>query len=227
MNTFVNSDNQPDFFIVLAETEKMKIQYLKIMALISIFGLSGCSGNTDPSEWSKSKTDKWFEKGDWHKGWAVTPDNSINRLAFLKEYFKDSGRWNKAFAFLKDNDLAKLELKRYDLDGDSLYVIVSEYNTKDPEDARFEAHRKYIDIQYVVSGVELIGIAPLVSRVSVLQEYDATKDIEFLSVKQGMTVQATEASFFIFFPDDAHMPGLKVTTNAPVRKVVVKIKIDR
>jgi len=196
------------------------------MVLTSFFGLFGCSGTSDPSTWSSDKTNKWFEKGDWHKGWSVRPDNSINKTTLAKAYFKNSSRWNKAFSFLKDNDLTKLEVKRHDLDGDNLYVTVSEYNTKNPEDAKYEAHRKYIDIQYVVSGSEFIGIAPLISQDSILQQYDATKDIEFLSIKKGMMVQATPAKFFIFFPDDAHMPGLKEGTNAPVRKVVVKIRID-
>ena len=132
----------------------MKNLIFKIMLFISTAGLLGCSGNTDPSGWSKVKTDKWFEKGNWHKGWSVTPDPTINKTALARAYFKNSGRWNKAFAFLRDNDLEKLELKRYDLDGNNLYVTISEYNTKNPEDAKFEAHKKYIDIQYVISGSE-------------------------------------------------------------------------
>jgi biofilm protein TabA len=210
----------------LANKKIMRRIILNIMVLTSILGLFGCSGKSDPSTWSVEKTDKWFEKGDWHKVWSVTPDNSTNRSALAKAYFKNSDRWNKAFAFLKDNDLSKLDLKRHDLDGDNLFVIVSEYNTKNPEDARFEAHRNYIDIQYVVSGSELIGIAPLASQDTVHQPYDSTKDIEFFSVKNGITAKATPANFFIFFPEDAHEPGLKIETNTPVRKVVVKVKID-
>lgn len=199
---------------------------VNIMVLTSILGLSGCSGTSDPSTWNAEKTNKWFEKGDWHKGWAITPDNSINRTTLAKAYYKNSDRWNKAFGFLKDNDLTKLELKRFDLDGDNLFVTVSEYSSKDPETAMYEAHKKYIDIQYVVSGNELIGIAPLASQDSILQEYNDTKDIEYLSCKKGVMVQATPAKFFIFFPEDAHMPGLKEGTNSPVRKAVVKIRID-
>lgn len=198
----------------------------KIMLTISIISLFGCSGNTNPSGWSKSKTDEWFEKGDWHKGWSVTPDPTINRTSLAKAYFKNSKKWDMAFAFLKDNDLTKLELKRYDLDGDNLFITLSEYNTKNPEDAKFEAHRKYIDIQYVVSGSEMVGIAPLITQDSVLQPYDATKDIEFVTIKKPLFVNAVPTRFFIFFPEDAHMPGLKEETNAPVRKAVVKVRID-
>lgn len=204
----------------------MKNPVLNIMGFIGLIGLCGCSINTNPSGWNGPKTDKWFEKGDWRNDWPVKPDHSINRAHFAEAYNKNRDRWNQAFSFLKRNDLANLEPKRYDLDGDNLYAMVSVYRTKNREDAKFEVHRKYIDIQYVVSGAEWIGIASLASQDSILQPYDATQDIEFLSVKQGKTVRATRDRFFIFFPDEAHMPGLKAETNAPVRKVVVKIRID-
>lgn len=196
------------------------------MVLTGIFGLSNLFGQGDPSKWNSEQTEKWFNAGDWHKGWAVTPDPSINKTTLAKAYYKNPARWNKAFAFLKDNDLKKLELKRYDLDGNNLYVTISEYNSKNPEDAKYEAHRNYIDIQYVVTGNELIGIAPYASKESVLQAYDATKDIEFVSTKNGNMYKANPSKFFIFFPEDAHMPGLKDGANAPVRKAVVKVKID-
>jgi len=196
------------------------------MVLTSIFGLSKSFGQGDPSTWSSEKLNKWFNQGDWHKGWKVAPDNSIDKATLAKAYYKNSSRWDKAFAFLGANDLTKLDLKRYDLDGDNLYVTISEYNTKNPETARYEAHKKYADIQYVVTGNELIGIAPLTSQDVILQPYDATKDIGFLSSKNGVMVKATPAKFFIFFPENAHMPGLKEGTNAPVRKAVVKVRLD-
>jgi YhcH/YjgK/YiaL family protein len=199
---------------------------INIMVLTSIFGLFGCYGQSDPSTWNSEKTDKWFEKGDWHKGWSVTPDNSINKSTLAKAYYKNSARWDKAFAFLKDNDLKKLELKRYDLDGDNLYVTISEYTTKNLEETKYEVHKKYIDIQYIVTGSELIGIAPLTSQEATLQPYNATKDVEYLTVKKGVMVQATPAKFFIFFPEDAHMPSLKDGANSPVRKAVVKVRVD-
>ncbi|MGD0343260.1 MAG: YhcH/YjgK/YiaL family protein, partial [Bacteroidales bacterium] len=143
-----------------------------------------------------------------------------------KAYYKNSARWDKAFAFLKDNDLKKLELKRYDLDGDNLYVTISEYTTKNLEETKYEVHKKYVDIQYIVTGSELIGIAPLTSQDATLQPYNATKDVEYLTVKKGVMVQATPAKFFIFFPEDAHMPSLKDGANSPVRKAVVKVRID-
>ena len=204
----------------------MKNSLLIIVIMTSLSVLSGCSGNADPATWSSTKTDKWFEKGDWLNGWQVKPDQSINRKAFAVSYFRNKERWDKAFNFLKSNDLSGLELKRYDIDGNNLYAPVSEYLTKNEEDARYEAHQKYIDIQYVVSGKELIGVAPMSQKKDVLEPYDGTKDIEFLTVTGGENRPAMPDRFFIFFPEDAHRPGLKDIENSPVRKIVVKVKVD-
>jgi len=196
------------------------------MVLSILSGLAGSCGDTDPSGWTIKETDKWFEKGEWHSGWTVKPDPTINRKTFAVYYFSNKERWDAAFAFLRDNDLSKLETKRYDIDGDNLYVSVSEYITKNEEDARYEAHKKYVDIQYVVNGQELIGIASISSKKELLESYDATKDIEFFTVNKEINYKANSRNFFIFFPADAHRPGLKDGENSPVRKIVVKLKVD-
>jgi YhcH/YjgK/YiaL family protein len=169
---------------------------------------------------------KWFEKGEWLNGWSVKPDASINRKEFAISYFKHKDRWDKAFTFLKENDLTKLEVKRYDLDGDNVYALISEYLTKNEDEARYEAHQKYIDIQYVISGKEQIGIAPMSMKKEILEPYDTTRDIMFLTVNQIKNLKANPDRFFIFFPDDIHRPGLKDGENLQVRKVVIKVKVD-
>lgn len=204
----------------------MKNSLKIIIVMIGLSGLSGCADSIDPSAWSSKKIDQWFEKGDWLNGWQVKPDQSINRKAFAVSYFKNRERWDKAFSFLKTSDLQGLELKRYDIDRDNLYAPVSEYLTKNEEDAKYEAHRKYIDIQYIISGKEFIGVAPLSQKNEVLEPYDAAKDIEFLTVTGGENYLALPDRFFIFFPDDAHRPGLKDGQNSPVRKIVLKVKVD-
>lgn len=203
----------------------MKNSLLKIMVLASIACLSACSSN-DPATWDSKKTDKWFEKGDWLNGWTALPDNSINRKAFAVSYFKNKERWDKAFNFLKNSDLQNLEVKRHEIDGDNVYAPVSEYLTKNPQDAKFEAHREYIDIQYVISGKELIGIAPASSLKEILSPYDEVKDVEFMTVTDAVNRNADRGRFFILFPDDLHSPGLKDGENSTVRKVVVKVKRD-
>jgi YhcH/YjgK/YiaL family protein len=197
-----------------------------LMVLASIFGLTGSKSDTDPATWSIKKIEKWFDTKEWSSGWTITPDASVNKREFAISYFKNKERWENAFKFLKNNDLSKLEVKRYDIDGDNLFATVSEYLSKNEETANFEAHRKYIDIQYVVSGVELMNIAPISSLKEIIVPYDNTKDIEFLTVAKVVNYKATPSNFFIFFPGDAHRPGLKDGQNAHVRKIVIKVMVD-
>jgi len=204
----------------------MKNLAIKIMVLTTILGFLGCKSSTDPSKWNSNQIDKWFEKGEWLHGWQVKPDPSINRKAFAISYFRNKDKWDKAFVFLKDSDLSKLEVKRQEIDGDNVYAPVSEYLSKNEEDARYESHMLYIDIQHVINGKELIGVSPIANKKEILVPYDSTKDIEFLTVTQGKNYKANPDNFFIFFPEDAHRPGLKDGENSQVKKIVVKIKVN-
>jgi YhcH/YjgK/YiaL family protein len=204
----------------------MKNLIVVIMVLISFFGLMGSKISSDPSTWSKKKIDYWFAKNEWEGGWSVIADASINKREFAVSYFKNKERWEKAFNFLKNTDLSKLELKRYDIDGDNLFATVSEYTSKNEDAAKFEAHRKYIDLQYVISGKEVMNIAPLASIKEVINPYDDKKDIEFVTVSKVVNYKASPSNFFIFFPTDVHRPGLKDGVNSLVRKIVIKVKVD-
>ena len=204
----------------------MKNLLLKIMVFAGFLGFLGCKTSTDPSTWSDKQINKWFEKGEWLNGWTVKPDASINRKALAVSYFHHKERWDKAFLFLRDHDLSSLELKKYEIDGADLYAPLSEYMSKNEEDAKYEAHRKYIDIQYVVSGKELIGVAPISQIKDILEPYSEEKDVMFMTVNQVTNYQAQPDRFFIFFPEDLHRPGLKDGENTLVRKVVVKVKVD-
>ena len=87
-----------------------------------------------------------------------------------------------------------------------------------------KASREYgADIQAFKEGLEYVVQC---KKYAGTVGYDAVKDIEFLTVTGGDNFLALPDRFFIFFPDDAHRPGLKDGENSPVRKVVVKVKID-
>lgn len=196
------------------------------MILTGLFSLTASLKATDPSAWSDKKIEKWFSKNEWLAGWKRIPDASINKREFAVSYFKNKARWDKAFDFLRKTDLSKLEVKRYDIDGDNLYASVSEYVTKNEETTNFEAHRKYIDIQCVISGKEIMHVTPLADIKEVVTTYDDKKDIEFVTVNKMGKFPATPERFFVFFPSDAHRPGIKDGVNAPVKKVVIKLKVD-
>ena len=86
--------------------------------------------------------------------------------------------------------------------------MVHEYNTKDKKKAKLEAHRKYIDIQYIHSGVELIGVAAFKDQIPITD--DTEKDLAFYEGDASF-IKLETGMFAIFFPDDLHMPGIKLT----------------
>ena len=128
-----------------------------------------------------------------------------------------------ALRYLRETDLLALKPGKYEIRGKDLIAIVEEYPSKPLEKCFWEAHRKYIDVQHVVSGAERMGYANLAALI-VRRPYDADKDLlvldgqgDFFTVRTGM--------FTVFTPQDAHMPCLVAGEPAQVRKVVVKVAV--
>jgi YhcH/YjgK/YiaL family protein len=164
----------------------------------------------------------WFEKGDWKEGWQAKPDESINKAEFIKQYARQPERWQKAFRFLAETDLKSLAAGKHEIDGENLFVNINEYDSKD--DAKCEAHLKYIDIQYVIIGEEKMGVTPL-AETKDATPYNEGKDIYFMESLNEKFYPAGQSNFFIFFPSDAHRPAIKIADNIPVKKAIVKLKI--
>jgi len=155
---------------------------------------------------------------------SANPDASINFKKVEEHFRKYPERWNTAFRFLIESELKSLPIGRVDLNED-VYATLSEYETKNPEDARYESHQKYIDLQYIISGEEIIGLTND-SDLTVISPYDESKDIAFYDFDGGKMLSATANSYFIFFPEDKHRPCIKTGGADKVRKVVVKIRFD-
>lgn len=167
----------------------------------------------------------WFTRREWEQGWDAIPDEGIDQAEFFRSYSQHPGRWTNAFTFLARPDLASLAPGRYELEEeDALFASVSEYVTKNEEDALYEAHRKYADIQYLVEGEEKIGVVPL-SATTPVGPFDEEKDIIFLRADGDHFRVAAPGRFFIFFPGDAHCPGVKCGENMMVRKIVIKVRL--
>ena len=107
-----------------------------------------------------------------------------------------------------------------------LWISVQEYETRPREEKKFEGHRDYIDIQFIVSGHEVMECCD-VTRMEEKTEYDAVKDVQFFAPKGESSVLALQAGdWAIFFPDDIHMPGVSPEDgNVAVKKIVAKVKI--
>ena len=197
-----------------------------IILILMIFAFSACTPKQEnPEKWTDKELNAWFEKKEWLNGWDVKPDESINKRNFAIHYFKNSRHWNQAFEFLKSADLKNLPTGRQDLEGDHLYISVDEYTTKDKSETRYESHRKYIDIQYIIEGEELMGLTTL-DKVEVTEPYNEEKDIAFYSFDGGEYIKAAPENFVLFFPEDAHRPMMKAEENSKVKKIVVKVMIE-
>jgi len=126
-----------------------------------------------------------------------------------------------ALDFLRQNDLTSLSAGRIEINGDTLYAQVDEYLTKPAEPGGWEAHRRYIDIHYMLKGQERIGFAD--PRTMQFGEYVPEKDYQ-PGTGTGWFLNLFAGSFAIFFTEEGHMPGLYVNSPEMVKKVVLKVK---
>lgn len=149
----------------------------------------------------------------------------FDRLNNSKQYYILNEKFKKAFEFLENNDLKNLKDGKYEIENDEIYANVQSLKTKNKEDKKFEAHRKYIDIQYVIKGCECMGYGILEDFKTIDVSYDDKKDVEFLSGGLFNYINVYEGDFVIFYPNDAHAPMLSVEDDTVIKKVIVKIKI--
>lgn len=147
-----------------------------------------------------------------------------DRAENAAEYYESVPLLEKCSDFLKRFYNEKLPDGSYEIDGERVFANVQSYRTApQTEKSRFEAHRKYIDVQYIVSGIEKIKWAPLPSLKEVEEQYSKGGDIAFYTGASKADFVLTAGAFLLLFPQDAHMPGLSAEKDAFVRKIVFKI----
>jgi biofilm protein TabA len=133
----------------------------------------------------------------------------------------------RGLEYLHDTDFARVETGRYEIDGTSIFALVQEYQTAPKGEKKPEAHRKYIDIQYVFKGSEIIGYGLDKPANEISEDRLAEKDLLFYrSVRNEMDLILTPGMYVILFPQDVHRPGCSYGNGERVKKVVVKIRLD-
>lgn len=148
----------------------------------------------------------------------------VDQLSNAFLYASVHRRLGRAFDYLRSIDLSKVDPGTYEIEGRQVYVMVQEYETKPMEKGRWEAHRRYIDVQYVHRGAERFGYANVLDLKP--GNYDEAKD--FLSLEgegRGDFFRVRQGTLVVLFPQDGHMPGMVVSTPQPVKKFVVKVAI--
>jgi YhcH/YjgK/YiaL family protein len=176
-----------------------------IAVLVLIFGITSCSGQKEA-------------KVEMKRDHII-----INKLQHAERYFNMHPSFEKAFAFLRRDDLAELPAEKYQIDGERLFCMISKGPGRSRSEAKLEAHRKYIDIQYIIAGTDEMGFKPTADCKVVDTEYDADKDIMFFKDKPESWTPVPAGSFVIFFPQDAHAP---LVSEGEIHKAVLKIAVE-
>lgn len=170
----------------------------------------------------KEAVNRWFTSKEWSNGFSWQPHSSINVQEFYYQYKMNKKLWDTTFRFLATQDLANLATGDHKLMGDDVVVKVSYGPAKEEKETSWETHQKFLDVQLVAVGKERIGVAE-VSKTRITTPYDATKDVANHD-GEGRYYDVEPGTFLLFFPKDAHRPGIRVDGNN-VRKIVVKIRV--
>jgi biofilm protein TabA len=147
----------------------------------------------------------------------------IDKLDRAERYFNMHPAFEMAFAFLRRDDLAELPAEKYQIDGDRLFCMISKGHGRSRAEAKLEAHRKYIDIQYVIAGTDEMGWKPTADCKMIGLEYDADKDIMFFKDPPDSWTKVKAGSFVIFFPQDSHAP---LVSSGEIHKAVLKVAVE-
>lgn len=147
----------------------------------------------------------------------------IDKLENSGTYESIHPLFSRAFDTIKSIDVTKFVVGRQSLIGDELFVIMQQYETKPQEQGVWESHRKYIDIQYILEGEELINTASISDMT--LGEYTEEKDFQQAEGVGAPTI-LREGEFAVFFPQDMHMPCLTIEKANTVKKIVCKVAVQ-
>lgn len=146
----------------------------------------------------------------------------IDSLENAGKYTSVHPSFAKAFEYLNSQDLAALEPGKFVIEEGTLNAAVSAKEGVKTEDAKFEAHNNFIDIQVCISGKEKMGWSTRSQCTNPVAEYNPEKDVIFFNDTPGMYFELLPGQFAIFFPEDAHAPMIG---EGVIKKLVVKVKM--
>lgn len=146
----------------------------------------------------------------------------IDRIENAALYYPLHPKLKQAFDYIAQIDIHTLPVGRHEIDN-SMYVLVQEYITKPKSEGKWEAHRRYIDLQYVVQGAEGMGY----TNIHNLEQGEYMPEKDFLPLfGEGEQLALRSGYFVLLFPEDAHMPSMALGESKPARKIVIKIAVE-
>jgi len=145
------------------------------------------------------------------------------RLSDAESYEATHPGFKTAFEFLKRTDLASLPDGRHEIDGDRVFAVIARGPGRGRSGTKLEAHRKYIDIQVTLEGLDEIGWKPTAECEQAEAPFDEARDVVLFQDPSEMWLALPVGSFAVFYPGDGHAPwGGK----GVLHKLVVKVRVD-
>ena len=145
----------------------------------------------------------------------------LDTLEHADKYAALNAGLQKGFSFLQRPDLTRLSDGKYEIDGDAVFAMVNHTSGRRVDEGQLEGHRKYIDIQYIISGQKSMGWKPA-NGLTVSVDYDSEKDLLFFEEEPQSIVPVPPGNMVIFFPEDAHLP---LIGDGPIHKVIIKVAV--
>lgn len=148
-------------------------------------------------------------------------------LDTIEHQMPQTPEFRQAIAFLRRKDLPDLPDGKIAIDGTRVFAILQRYRTAIDDAPKFEYHRKYLDVQYVLSGEEIIGWAPAAGMIPSFN-YDTVQDICYGLMEPGTwsPVHLRAGQLAVLWPEDGHVPRIAAGSPCLVRKIVVKIAVQ-
>ena len=150
----------------------------------------------------------------------------LGKAARAWKYDYLTPRFKAAYTWLEQQkDLENLECGRHDILGDEVFANVQSYTSVSADSKEFEAHKKYFDIQFIISGTEKIYIAPT-SELEVLEENDVDDYLVLKTPETSDCITMHPGEMLIVGPEEAHKPGCEATCPETMKKIVFKVLVD-
>lgn len=148
----------------------------------------------------------------------------IDNISNRNLYKQLGSRFELAFDYLENNNFLEMEAGKDSILGDEVFALINNYETQAEENCILEAHKKYIDLQFMVAGEEQFGYDSLINQVP-SKSYDSENDYALYKSEKLSYINFTPNMFAIFYPTDLHMPGIISGVKESIKKIVVKILI--
>jgi biofilm protein TabA len=151
----------------------------------------------------------------------IAADPRFSRaLVYLAEALQAGSAANERIAQVQTGATGRVDL------ADGSFALEQAYMPKPRPEGFFESHRKYIDVQVIVQGEELMEVEDL-SRLMVTHAYNPDRDlIKYADTRDASVLKMRAGDVAIFFPEDGHMPSLHWRGPDLVRKTVVKVPVE-